>query len=31
MMAGALRLILGDQLTRGLSSLKDIDPKKIMS
>jgi deoxyribodipyrimidine photolyase-related protein len=28
MMAGALRLVLGDQLSRGLSSLKDIDPKK---
>ena len=27
-MAGALRLVLGDQLSRGLSSLKDIDPKK---
>lgn len=27
MMAGALRLVLGDQLSRGLSSLKDIDPK----
>ena len=26
-MSGALRLILGDQLTRDLSSLKDIDPK----
>ena len=27
-MAGALRLVLGDQLTRGVSSLKDIDPKQ---
>jgi len=26
-MAGTLRLVLGDQLSEGLSSLSDLDPK----
>ena len=27
-MAGALRLVLGDQLSRGLAGLADLDPAK---
>ena len=27
-MTGALRLVLGDQLTRGLASLADLDPAR---
>ena len=31
MTGGSLRLVLGDQLTRGLSALADLDPREAAS